>query len=451
MDRGISYDIDLSKGEPVYDAKSYFSITESHNFSQRNGDWVLTSGGSIDVRLDTQRNSGNVDIKLQFMISDKSKDVTLVILFNNHMFQQIDDIQNNIYYHDMAFSMPENLAMTGINYFRILFDSKNGEKLYIRRIGCNIEKPYTFADWMGQLDKMTPLNEINMPGTHDSASINCSFRTVWSCQNKTIYQQLMGGIRVLDVRLKVNGPGSGVVTCHGDLPGNEYQTFESLLLECREFLRCYQTECIVMSLRVDDWGNYSNDKNKAKSYIEAVLLQQSVNINRQSSIPLLRDAARSIFLINRIDETLRFGVPMPFQDNTDFNLKPVNPTRSFEAFVSDVYSPDFSNPKADKYNRAIQMIKLCNQSCGKGRPLLFWTFTTANVLLFGVYIMDALLSYWGKSMPQSRERKIGWLMFDYPFQIYNTDRFGYINIIDFIINSNFGYNAYANTFALKGF
>jgi hypothetical protein len=60
--------------------------------------------------------------------------------------------------------------------------------------------------------------------------------------------------------------------------------------------------------------------------------------------------------------------------------------------------------------------------------------------------MDRLLDYFGSKPAASRPATIGWTLFDYAFNKYNTDTCGALDIITIIIASNFGYAGYGHTF-----
>jgi hypothetical protein len=119
-------------------------------------------------------------------------------------------------------------------------------------------------NWMSGIADDKNISDINLPGTHDSAAINPSITTVYSCQTLPITQQLESGVRVLDVRIKIKGTYDNLsfVTCHGSFGGrinmNEYQSLPSLLDECKSFLQSHNTETILMSVKIDDWNLYWN-------------------------------------------------------------------------------------------------------------------------------------------------------------------------------------------------
>ena len=115
------------------------------------------------------------------------------------------------------------------------------------------------ARWIERIiEPNTRICDIALPGTHDSAAINTAIHTPYACQDRTIEEQLYGGVRLLDIRIKVKERNNTFyfVTCHGDfgscLTMNEYEPLQSVLTTCREFLEKNKHEFIVMSLKFDD-------------------------------------------------------------------------------------------------------------------------------------------------------------------------------------------------------
>ena len=58
------------------------------------------------------------------------------------------------------------------------------------------------------------LSELNIAGTHDSATAWVAMENVARCQEKTISEQLMMGIRLLDIRLTKKGDEFYLVILH---------------------------------------------------------------------------------------------------------------------------------------------------------------------------------------------------------------------------------------------
>lgn len=303
------------------------------------------------------------------------------------------------------------------------------------------------SDWMKNLDDSMLLSDLNLPGTHDSAAFNSTYHTLYACQHLTITKQLRAGIRVLDVRLKIKkaaGRPLEFVTCHGSIGSstgaNEYQSFVSLMDECRLFLSSHPLEAIVMSLKVDDWANTVStaDQNTARVELRAML--NGYPVMRVRDMPNLDSARGKIFLLNRINDELSFGTPVSWPDNTSGSLELPSANRSFAVYVQDKYS-GLSTIGAEK--EKCDLVENAFKQYRGGRLLL--NFASATWYgVYGVYIMGRLLDSFGKN--RLRPVYFGWIMLDYPTDKYDTDRYSHISIVDIIIDSNVHYRKYADQF-----
>jgi GH18 family chitinase len=307
---------------------------------------------------------------------------------------------------------------------------------------------YQFSDrrnWLSAIPDLTLIGDINLPGTHDSAAINLKIYTPYACQDRSITDQLNGGIRVLDVRLKVKKSGSQYefATCHGDIKGpfeglNEYQSFPSLLDECKNFLGRNSTEVVIMSLKVDDWSTYHGDSTNVFNALNTLLSNYPTSFSKD--MPSLGEVRGKIFLYNRITDNLQFGVPISWSDNTSGSYANESLNRSYKVYVQDQYK-DLPSWGANE-----EKLKLVTEAFTKKEPNeMVLNFASATwYVIKGVYITDDLLKYFRKKSTQNRLTKFGWTMFDYPFTtnlIIGTDN-GSVDIVGLVISSNFNYSGF---------
>ena len=94
--------------------------------------------------------------------------------------------------------------------------------------------------WMESVDGSTYLSQMSIPGTHDSAasskdSLLCEDYTFCKTQEKTIYEQLNGGVRFLDIRLKHIHDTFQIY--HGPLTLD--LSFDEVLIMVTTFLKAY--------------------------------------------------------------------------------------------------------------------------------------------------------------------------------------------------------------------
>ena len=102
-------------------------------------------------------------------------------------------------------------------------------------------------DWMARLDDETPINELYIPGTHDSGALYSFFGISGKCQSYSIDEQLSFGVRLFDIRLQLRGNDLAVVHSFVD----QKLTFERVLEETKSFLEANPSEFIIISIKED--------------------------------------------------------------------------------------------------------------------------------------------------------------------------------------------------------
>ena len=134
-----------------------------------------------------------------------------------------------------------------------------------------------YANWMSLLPDDRYLSELNIPGTHDSAtanvegSWNASYNKV-ACQKYFIEQQLYAGVRALDLRTRWHG--DDMVMVHGDFichtpdhnNRSKNKTFRSVLDTVIRYLKAHPTETVIATLKID-----SGDKDKGRLALVNIL------------------------------------------------------------------------------------------------------------------------------------------------------------------------------------
>lgn len=194
-----------------------------------------------------------------------------------------------------------------------------------------------YFTWMKAIDENKFLNQINIPGTHDSGTYN--FKKVIvsnyvTTQDLSIRGQLDHGIRFLDIRCRhINDS----FTIHHD----KYYcnlVFGEVLKQCISFLQDNQSECIVMMVKEE----YKPENNTRKFY-ETFL--KYVNDSGGSAywydkntIPRLKDVRKKIVLLHRFQFLEHsFGISaMNWLDNKTFKIKSNYESKAL--WIQDQYS-----------------------------------------------------------------------------------------------------------------
>ncbi|KAK3984853.1 hypothetical protein QBC44DRAFT_336277 [Cladorrhinum sp. PSN332] len=160
------------------------------------------------------------------------------------------------------------------------------------------------SSWMSQLDPSIPLSSLSIPGTHNSPTCYVALPSV-RCQAVSVTDQLLNGVRFLDVRVNCpNGTTSpsskrpDLALVHSAFPislsGPKY--LSSLLQEIYDFLDTYPSETVLMSIKREGTGRGTDQllsKILANHYLDAWRWHTS------SSIPTLGSARGKIVLVRR--------------------------------------------------------------------------------------------------------------------------------------------------------
>ena len=290
--------------------------------------------------------------------------------------------------------------------------------------------------WISEtIDRSTPIKNIVLPGTHDSAAIRRVRYGVdpWACQNVSIYNQLQAGIRLLDIRLKAkecNGTVS-FVTCHGDFGPNEFEQFTKVVSACKSFLDCNSGEFIVMSIKIDDYNEVDNKK--ANDALNALLFETCNNLFDRFSNQTLAEAENKIIVIDRYDTT-------GWKDNTTF---------SFDYYGTEIHVQDKYNCDKDTKVKAIDdaMEYSLEDTHQNDVCINFCSGYEGYEIISGIeiprkhdLISDVIELFGKKICSASQSANLGWFLFDYVFSTYyvklNDGSVELIDIVDLIVDAN---------------
>lgn len=137
--------------------------------------------------------------------------------------------------------------------------------------------------WLNYIDDSQLISQINLPGTHDSASVNFNFMTEWinKTQNLYIDQQLASGVRYLDIRVNTSAltlsdtslsiGTTDYATCHSSYDaqnsnGDTY-TLSQVLKSCYDFLGANPTEFIYFNVQQDNNRNDEAFQTTIKQFV----------------------------------------------------------------------------------------------------------------------------------------------------------------------------------------
>ena len=168
-------------------------------------------------------------------------------------------------------------------------------------------------EWMRYIDSRAELTEINIPGTHDTATKNI-FDLGSRCQNTTVGEQLYMGIRYLDLRLEYKDGSQypeHIVLNHGGLEcedeDGEKLYLSKVLKDIYDFLENHPSETVVVL--VNETNNSDKEKEKLiKEFMDTYTADTIVNPAtgrpywyKENRIPALGEVRGRIVLLRRFD------------------------------------------------------------------------------------------------------------------------------------------------------
>lgn len=119
--------------------------------------------------------------------------------------------------------------------------------------------PDVYADWMSYVRDDVLYRDVSLPITHNSGTINTSFLgmgdTEWlNCQQGTIYDHLMYGVRSFDLRMTTDANTGELVCSHGTGYG---VPLKEVFSDMARFTEAHEGEFITMWVKLYDSNSYS--------------------------------------------------------------------------------------------------------------------------------------------------------------------------------------------------
>lgn len=215
--------------------------------------------------------------------------------------------------------------------------------------------------WMSMIPSVRKLNEITIPGTHDTGTWTLS-KTVAGvtnnakCQSLTLKQQMDAGIRFIDIRVVQdtrNGNPDFQIYHGSENTGLWFST--DIVDVCKKFLSDHPTETIIMSVK-DESGSTNNFETHLKLYLTADICFSN------PAVPALWEARGRIVLFRRYEfETTgtpaTLGIPARkdwpddergFQINTGHNILNIQDVYGFGFLWQNVFNDQNKRDKLAK-------------------------------------------------------------------------------------------------------
>ena len=213
-----------------------------------------------------------------------------------------------------------------------------------------IESPITNKGvrWMAALEDDRAINELSIPGTHDSGATHSIADVAGKCQSLSIEDQLYIGVRFLDIRLQLVGDDLNIVHSFVD----QRTDFEDTLEEIVEFIEENPTEFLFISIKED--ADPKNPKGSFATLLEEELREYDI-ISEDKTLPKTVGEARGkIYIISRYRGST-MGIPAyeGWADSTSFALG--------ELYVQDNYKVENADVKIADIEAAMAVADSCTQ------------------------------------------------------------------------------------------
>lgn len=197
---------------------------------------------------------------------------------------------------------------------------------------------YTAKSWMGALPDATFLNDIAMPGTHDSgATKDYILAGTAKCQSLSIAEQLALGVRFFDIRLRrVDGE---LHVYHGYV--DQELSFDEVLSACYAFLAENPSEALMMCIKEEYDASGTNGAFDAM--VSAKIKENAAYWHTTPAVPTLGAVRGKIVLMRRYSTSGSFGINASsgWRDNATFTLNTGSSTLS----VQDYYNNESADAK----------------------------------------------------------------------------------------------------------
>lgn len=229
--------------------------------------------------------------------------------------------------------------------------------------------PNLAEDWLSFLSDDKLLSQITIPGSHDSGAAR---DFVYSqTQTLSISRQLSIGVRVLDIRCRLNSAETGLSIYHGVISQN--LTFDEVLKACEDFLAAHPDETILMSIKEEE----ENDS-RFERIVRSYLTKNPSLWYTKNSLPTLGEVRGKIVLLRRFSANGELGINLAdgFSDNTSFSLN-----NGVSCRIQDYYEVELGTD--EKWKQIETLLRYANSSAGK--KVLCINFTSGYIsTLFGL-------------------------------------------------------------------
>ncbi|KAK8835826.1 hypothetical protein M9Y10_040374 [Tritrichomonas musculus] len=303
-------------------------------------------------------------------------------------------------------------------------------KFYEFRLTPEIQKPrprlsqlpnsdFPASDWLKLVDDNKKIFSLSIPGTHETCARYGGVLT--ECQEWTIEEQLLNGVRYLDIRCRHI---SDVFMIHHGLVYQQLSFGAGVRDVCINFLKNHPSEFIFMQIKeeYEATNNTRTFSETMQSYIEG---NEEFFYLKEDS-PTLEKVRGKIVILRRFDPVYSpQGNYLQFQDNKIFTSQ-----TTITARIQDCYVVPTMFERSTKWNHVSQILDEAANNTDKDK--LFVNFGSGTSPLCFPYVVAEYITpkigyYLEVTNPNTF---VGVIMFDFVNLYYN-------DVIEILAKRNF--------------
>lgn len=240
--------------------------------------------------------------------------------------------------------------------------------------GRYVQDTSAYSTWMSAFADETRLEQMNIPGTHDSATWNYTQAVqealanvtagdgeityppeVFRCQSASIAESLNAGVRFFDLRFALDPTGVKLVFWHSQALLSETSTVEDVVTAFYFWLDQHPSETVILSFQYEGSTtvNASFDATVQMMIFDILNSTAAAQYIEQThdALPTLGEARGKALLLRRFDldqlpddyEAALPGLhlsPSAWTDDSKDITLTYNTAKNLTAYVEDYYEPD---------------------------------------------------------------------------------------------------------------
>ena len=288
------------------------------------------------------------------------------------------------------------------------------------------ENAISSKEWMTLIGDDVLLNEISIPGTHDSATQFVQYAYFSKCQTRSIKDQLDMGYRYLDIRLAIDADAGKLKFMHGFAGckvGNRRSDaklyLDSVIQDCYKFLDDNPGETIIFVAKKDHGDQtIAEFQEKLASYID----EQPEKWFTENRIPQIGEVRGKLVLARRYDDEAslgaeKSGLNLVWTEQGNHEIAEISyelneQKNGLEICIQDRYKYD-ADDKWAAFTSAIDNVLLSGEKSDSSDVYITFLSTNGDTK-FGHPIKYAIplnKKFWAYEMQSGKN--YGWIILDY--------------------------------------